>query len=523
MKGAIAAGHQLTAEAGADVLRDGGNAVDACIAAAFVSWVAESTLTGPGSGGFMLVYRARDHAATLHDFFVSFPGAGLASGERARMEDVDVDFDGSTHQIFHVGAASAAVPGAPLGLESVHRRYGSRPWATLVEPAIELARTGVVLTKAQAYLHAILDLILRHTEESRAVYGPAGERLVAGDRLVLTDLADMLEVLRDRGAQELYTGEIARLIAADQATRGGSITAADLAAYRVVHRRPIGADFRGHRFLSNPPPSSGGVLIAYGLRLLDRIGVGGDPGSAGAIATLAQVMGEQESARGGSFVNDLYRGGLARRLLSDEAIEAATGRMLAGSSAGPGQSPTSTGTTHISAVDARGNAASLTATTGAGSGVIVPGTGIHLNNMIGEYFLNPLGREGKPGMRMTSMMAPSLVLAGERPRLVVGSAGSLRLRGAIMQIVVNAVSHRLGVEEAIRAPRVHLDGEHLHCEGGTDPEVLDELERAGYDVVRWRRPNLYFGGASAVEFLADGTLAAAGDPRRGGHGVVVAA
>src|SRR5215218_6666617 len=199
MKGAIAAGHPLTAEAGADVLRAGGNAVDACIAAAFVSWVTESPLTGPGGGGFMLVYRARDHAANLFDFFVSLPGFGLGPAERARMEDVDVDFDGSTHQIFHVGAASAAVPGAPLGLESVHRRYGSVPWASLIDPAIELARSGVELTRQQAYLHAILDLILRHTDEGRAIYGPGGERLVAGDRLVLSDLATTLEILRDRG------------------------------------------------------------------------------------------------------------------------------------------------------------------------------------------------------------------------------------------------------------------------------------------------------------------------------------
>ena len=522
MKGAIAAGHPLTAEAGAAILREGGNAVDACIGAAFVSWVTESPLTGPGGGGFMLVYRARDRAATLHDFFVSLPGAGLEGGTRARMEDVDVDFDGSTHQIFHVGAASAAVPGKPLGLESMHRRYASLPWKTLIEPAIDLARSGVELTRAQAYLHAILDLILRHTDESRAIYGPAGERLVAGDRLVMSDLAATLEVLRDKGAQELYTGELGRLIAADQAERGGAITADDLAAYRVIHRRPIGADFRGQRFLSNPPPSSGGVLIAYGLRLLDRLTLGGPSGSADAISTLAEVMREQGRARGGSFATDLYRGGLVARLCSDAAVEAALERIGAGAPA-VREAPAAHGTTHISVVDARGNAASLTASTGAGSGVVVPGTGIQLNNMLGEFDLNPPGREGRPGTRMTSMMAPSLVLAGERPRLVVGSAGSLRLRGAIMQIVVNAAGRGQGVEDAIRAPRVHLDEDHLHCEGGTDPAALDELERRGYDVVRWRRPNLYFGGAAAVELLEDGTLAAAGDPRRGGHGVVVAA
>jgi gamma-glutamyltranspeptidase / glutathione hydrolase len=522
MKGAIAAGHPLTAEAGAAVLREGGNAVDACIGAAVVSWVAESPLTGPGGGGFMLVYRARDRTASLYDFFVSLPGQGLGPAERARMEDVDVDFDGSTHQIFHVGAASAAVPGVPLGLETVHRRYGSLPWAALLEPGIELARSGLELTRQQAYLHALLDLILRHTEESRAIYGPEGERLVAGDWLVMSDLARTLEVLRDRGARELYTGEIGRLIAADQAQRGGAITFQDLAAYRVIRRRPIGADFRGHHFLSNPPPSSGGVLIAYGLRLLDRLALGGPAGSAGAIAALAEVMREQGLARGGSFATDLYRGGLAARLLADGTIEAAAQRIRAGVPA-VREAPAARGTTHISVVDARGNAASLTASTGAGSGVVVPGTGIHLNNMLGEYDLNPPGREGRPGLRMTSMMAPSLVLEGERPRLVVGSAGSLRLRGAIMQIVVNAVGHDFGVEDAITAPRVHLDEGHLHCEGGTDPAAQDELERMGYEVVRWRRPNLYFGGASAVELLADGALAAAGDPRRGGHGVVVPA
>ena len=166
------------------------------------------------------------------------------------------------------------------------------------------------------------------------------------------------------------------------------------------------------------------------------------------------------------------------------------------------------GTTHISVVDARGNAASLTASTGSGSGVIVPGTGIHLNNMLGEYDLNPAGGAARPGARLTSMMAPSIVLRRGRPRLVVGSAGSVRLRGAILQVVVNVVEHGLGVEEAIEAPRVHVEEPHVHCEGGADPAVLDALEARGYDVVRWRRRNLYFGGVAAVEVGAGG-----GSPR----------
>ena len=177
----------------------------------------------------------------------------------------------------------------------------------------------------------------------------------------------------------------------------------------------------------------------------------------------------------------------------------------------------SRGTTHISVIDGKGNAVGLTASTGAGSGVVVPGTGIHLNNMIGEF---DLAKAPRPGARLSSMMSPSIVLRDGLPHLVVGSAGSLRLRGAVMQIVVNAVAHDLPVEDALERPRVHLDGENLHCEGGHDPAELDRLEAMGWNVMRWRSRNLFFGGASAVTFV-DGQLAAAGDPRRGGAGVVV--
>jgi gamma-glutamyltranspeptidase/glutathione hydrolase len=179
------------------------------------------------------------------------------------------------------------------------------------------------------------------------------------------------------------------------------------------------------------------------------------------------------------------------------------------------------GTTHISVVDAEGNAASLSISTGSGSGVVVPGTGFQLNNMLGEFDLVSHGHELKPGTRLTSMMAPSIALEDGRPRLVVGSAGSVRLWGAIMQVAVNVLGHGMRVKEAIEAPRVHLEGEDVHCEGGTAAEEMDRLEELGHAVTRWRRRNLYFGGVSAVEMLADGSLAAAGDPRRGGHGIVV--
>jgi gamma-glutamyltranspeptidase/glutathione hydrolase len=279
--------------------------------------------------------------------------------------------------------------------------------------------------------------------------------------------------------------------------------------------------YRGYEVISNPPPSSGGILIAYGLALEERAGNGG-VGSAESLAVLVEVMREQGRVRGDDFNAGLHRGGLAGRLLSARALSAAARRVRNRVESGRPEHAPNGGTTHVSVVDADGNAASLSSSTGSGSGVIVPGTGIQLNNMLGEYDLVS-GGPASPGRRLTSMMAPTVVLGERGPRLVVGSAGSVRLRGAIMQVIANVVGHGLDVADAIGAPRVHLDEPHVHCEGGFDAAELDRLAAWGYEVVRWRRRNLFFGGANAVEVRDDGALAAAGDPRRGGAGIVVSA
>ena len=478
VRGAIAAGHPLTADAGARVLREGGGAVDACIAAAFVSWVCESPLTGPGGGGFMLVHDAASAQTTVLDFFVSVPHAASASPE---LLELAVDFDGDTQQLFRTGPGAVAVPGAARGLEEAHRRYGRVAWAELVAPAATLARDGVELTPMQGYLHQILDPLLRHSPEGDALYGNAGAPYRRGDRFAAPELGATLERVARDGAAVLYDGELAERIVAHVRGGGGALTREDLAAYDVVQRDPVSVAYRGHEFRSNPPPSSGGVLIALGLRALgDR-----DPTPLG----IAEAMDAQEAARGETFARALYSGDDALRVLR--------------------------GTTHISVVDADGNAASLSASLGSGSGVVVPGTGIHLNNMLGELDLVGASR---PGERLTSMMAPSLVLRDGAPRLVLGSAGSARLRGAILQVTANVVARGFDVESAVTAPRLHAESGVVHCE---DPQAADELEAAGRTVVRWKERNLFFGGVSAVE-IRDGGWAAAGDPRRGGAGVVVA-
>jgi len=459
VQGAIAAGHPLTAEAGADVLRAGGNAVDACIAAAAVSWVCESPLTGPGGGGFLLFHDAAAGRSVLLDFFVAVPERPAESTD---MVELAVDFDGDTQQLFHTGPAAVAVPGVALGLWEAHRRFGSFAWPDLLAPAARLARDGVVVDEPRAYLHRILDPLLRHSPEGDALYGPGRARSV-GETFAMPELAETLDRLAADGPDVLYRGELAERIA-------GHVPLAleDLARYDVVERQPLSVAYRGGEFRTNPPPSSGGKLLAVGL---DSLG-DADPTP----LAVAQAMDAQEAAR----------------------------------DAGPLR-----GTTHISVVDAAGDAASLSCSLGSGSGVVVPGTGIHLNNMLGEA---DLAGGAQPGGRLASMMAPSLLLEEGRPRLVVGSAGSARLRGAILQVVANVAARGLGVEEAIDAPRIHVEGGVAHCE---DAAAADELEAAGYPVVRWRQRNLFFGGVSAVEVCGDGTLAAAGDPRRGGAAVVV--
>jgi gamma-glutamyltranspeptidase/glutathione hydrolase len=477
MKGAIAAGHPLTAEAGARVLEAGGSAVDACVAAAFVSWVCESPLTGPGGGGFMLVHEARSGTSRIFDCFVAVPREA-AVGE---LLELAVDFDGDTQQLFRTGAAAVAVPGTALGLDAAHRSFGRVPWSELVEPAARLARDGFELTLAQGYLHAILDPLLRHSPEGDAMYAVEGRSAQAGERLAFPELAATLERLAEDGASVLYSGDCARAIVEHVQEGGGALQLTDLASYRVIRRRPVVVSYRGHEFRSNPPPSSGGVLLGLGLQAL------GD--AEPTPSAIVRAMEAQEAVRDAAFARALYRGGLAKRVLS--------------------------GTTHISVIDGSGDAASLSASLGSGSGVVVPGTGIHLNNMLGE--LDLIGASN-PGERLTSMMAPSIVLREGRPRLVVGSAGSARLRGAILQVTANVVGVGMSVEDAVEAPRVHAESGVVHCES---PAAADALEAEGRAVVRWRERNLYFGGVSAVEVLDDGAFAAAGDPRRGGASVVV--
>ena len=439
------------------------------------------------------------------------------------MESIDIDFDATSQVVYLIGAGSCAVPGAVAGLEAAHERYGSLPWRRLLEPAIDLAREGVELTPQQAYLHAILDLILRHAPEGRAIYGESG-RLTAGERVVMRDLAATLERLAEGGARELYRGELGRELVRFLAENGGLVTRADLEDYRVIWRRPSRVSYEGREFVSNPPPSSGGVLIGYGLSLLDRLGGrrkarqrGGDRAARRGHARA--VAGADGELRRGPLPGRARAQALSRRRTSGRPCDRIERREASVPEAG----------------GARRDHAHLGRRRAGKRGLA--------HRLDRLWLRRDRARHRHPHEQHARRVRPEpsgqanaardaahehdgavdRARRRRRPRLVVGSAGSLRLRGAILQIVVNVVHHGMPVEEAIEAPRVHFDDGHVHCEGGSDPAELERLEARGYDLVRWRRQNLYFGGAAAVERRADGSLAAAGDPRRGGHGIVVPA
>jgi gamma-glutamyltranspeptidase / glutathione hydrolase len=485
MQGMVAAGHELTAQAGARVLREGGNAVDAAVGAMLTSFVAEPLLTGLGAGGYMLVAGAGEKP-TLLDFFVEAPGQGSSNTERAPLMPIDVSF-GDAVQVFHIGASSCGTYGMPAGVCAAMRHWGSVALKDLAAPAASLARRGVQLNAEQAYIAEILSALLLSTPECAARWAPEGRVLKQGDVLVDSDLADALERLGREGDRPFYEGDVAAAVLAWLEPRGGALTAADLASYRAIEREPVQVGYRSRSVLTNPPPSAGGILLAYSLALLDR-----GPGP----PSLEQTVAAMEAAqfeRTPEFVEGLAERGFGERFWSS--------RM--GS------------TTHISVLDADGLACSVTATNGEGSGVIVPGTGLHLNNVMGEQDLSPLGfHRQPPGTRMPSMMAPTIVLAGDDVQLVVGSAGSNRIRSALLQTIVAVVDHGRSAEQAVASPRVHFEDGILYSEPGVD---LETVAGPGRTVSRFRALNLFFGGVQAIQRdPGTGAVTGAGDPRRGG-------
>lgn len=515
MRGVVAAGHPLTAAAGVAMLEQGGNAFDAAVAAVLAACVAESTLTSAAGGGFLLAHTAQGENV-LFDFFCQTP-AVKALGKPPHFYPIQANF-GDAVQEFHIGLGSMAVPGVLAGLLRVHQRLGQLPLDAIAEPALHYAQTGVDIDSFRAYCFDLLEPILMATPEARAIYAPQGHLLRQGERQRLPEFADFLKRVVKTGAASLYDGEIAQQITHDCAQMGGYLTLADLQSYQVIERSPLAVQYRGTTLLTNPPPSSGGTLIAFALKLLEQVELAAlDPASPEYLDWLRAAMRLTNQARRDGYDANLYQTNIADWFLGEAHLAHYREQFhdLPVPSAGVNKWGS---TTHVSVVDAAGNAASVTTSNGEGSSYVIPGTGVMVNNMLGEEDLNPQGfHQWQPGQRISSMMAPTLVLRQGRPQLVLGSGGSNRIRTAILQVILNKVDFGMPLEAAVSAPRIHWERGTLHLEPGFDSGGLAAAGVGAEDEqVWWQQTNMFFGGVHAVAVEPDGRLAGAGDARRGG-------
>ncbi|MEO0430395.1 MAG: gamma-glutamyltransferase [Cyanobacteria bacterium J06656_5] len=518
MGGVVAAGHEETAAAAVEMLKQGGNAFDAAVAGVLASCVAESVLTSLAGGGFLLAHTGvGEHV--LFDFFSQTP-ASKELAHPLEFYPIHADF-GDVVQEFHIGLGAMAVPGVLKGLVHVHRKLGRLSLERVVMPAIALARQGVVVNDFLAYVYGLLKPILLATEGARAIYAPAGKLLQTGDRLYMPAFADALERLVSQGEAEFWQTMAAEITQ----TQGSYLTAADFANYQVIERQPLCLDYHGTQLLTNPPPSAGGGLIACSLALLAGCEPGcksgcelSDHGSPDHLLALSQAMRLTNVARRDGYDARIHQPTVAQEFLSaahlgqyQQALGDAIAHLQSAQIANKLGS-----TTHLSVIDNDGNAASVTTSNGEGSSYVIPNTDIMVNNMLGEEDLNPHGfHQWTPNQRMSSMMAPTMVLRDGRPYLVLGSGGSNRIRTAILQVISNLVDFDMPLEDAVAAPRIHWENNLFHFEPGFDQAALGHITGSAKPIW-WPTQNMFFGGVHAVGLDENGILHGAGDSRRRG-------
>jgi gamma-glutamyltranspeptidase/glutathione hydrolase len=517
----VAAGHSQTAAAAEAILRDGGNAFDAAVAAMATACVVEPVLASLGGGGFVLACPANGRPR-VYDFFVNTPLQCLPQAD-LDFHPTLADF-GTQTQEFHIGRGSIATPGFVAGAFALQRELGRMTMRDLLSPAVNLAKQGHRVTQFQAYLFNVVKPIFLATPECAAIFASANANASAnsdcelvreGELLRQELLGDFLENLALEGEALFYRGEVAAALQRDH-VNGGQLSRADLECYTVHTREPLKLKVAGVQVLTNPPPSSGGTLCAFGLSLLDAAtlqAMGADDVHYQlAIADILQATHEAriEAIAANRATDRAAAANASRRNVLDPALlsryrHEVMGRLHA-----------RRGTTHISIIDAEGNLASVTVSNGEGSGYVVPGTGIVMNNMLGEADLNPGGfQRWVPGQRMTSMMMPSAVRWADGTQVACGSGGSNRIRSALLQVLLRMVVHGDTPQAAVLAPRLHVEDELLSVEGGFDNEAMAPLLAAWPQHQLWESRNLFFGGAHTVRSgpnACDGI----GDPRRGG-------
>jgi gamma-glutamyltranspeptidase/glutathione hydrolase len=500
---AIAAPSTASAQAALDVARSGGSAVDAAVAAMAVAMSTEPGIVSALGGGFVAVWPPGGEPE-LVDGNVEMPGRGLPVERLGTgLRKITTTYGGGV--TMYAGHGSVATPGSFAALGSAHDRHGRLPWADVLAPAITVTRRGYPLGVSAASYLAITGttLFAWDPETAALLLDDDGQPLAAGTLIQDHALSATLELVAERGAEELYVGEIGRAIAADCAEREGLITAADLTAYQPIVRQALRSDLGSWALATNPPPSIGGPLLSVMLaEIMAREG-----------RTWSDVIEIQEHVLSyrhhvHDFSEDLEEDGYT--LLDLVASEGLRGLALP-----PHTAPS---TAHVSVVDADGMACAITASSGYGSGAMVPGTGLMLNNCLGEPELNRRGVHALPsGTRLASNMAPTVARRDDGAVLAIGSPGADRITTALMQVLTRYCLMGIDLQEAIDRPRLHIkvvEGDGCRLEYEQDDELAAAAAASPLEKIVHPSCSMYFGGVAAALRQADGSLYAAADPRR---------
>ena len=525
-RGMVVSQNAIASGVGAEILRRGGNAVDAAVAVGFALAVTLPRAGNIGGDGFMLVHDAKTGEQVFFDFRSVAPKAATLA--------MYIDNQGKEASIASRGYLAPSVPGTVAGLAMAHKRFGKLAWKDVVAPAIALARDGVALTPDEAFVFSWGKERLSTSAAAKAAYyRPDGSLYRAGDILRQPDLAWTLNQIAERGADGFYKGPVAERFAADMKAHGGLITLDDLASYRAVERKPLRGTYRGLEVVTAPPASAGGATLLNMLNILEGFDLKSyGPGSAQSLHIMAEamklgyadryrVLGDTDfvTAPVQGFISKAY--GQERAKLIDPAKALPAQQLRAGDPA-RFESPS---TTHFSVADAEGNVVSTTYTLGAdfGSGVMIAGTGVLLNNQMNNFDHENAAkalRDGTPpplnamapGKRMLSTMMPTIVMKDGKPWLVTGTPGGSTIIDTVLQIVVNVVDFKLNVEEATHQPRIFQDtGKTLRVEPNFNPDTVRILGSMGHTVVS----DETMGSAQSI-MIENGYFLGAADPRRPG-------
>ncbi|HVZ09801.1 gamma-glutamyltransferase [Rhodopila sp.] len=507
-RGMVITNHPLASAAGAEMLAAGGNAVDAAVAALFALTVVEPMMVGILGGG-MAHIRLADGTHTVIDGQSTAPAA---TGPTTYTPDPTappgvMDTVGRRNA---VGPTAVAVPGNLMGWCEALDRFGTFSRADVMEPAIRHASRGFRVTP---YLHECVSDCAADMARDAAIaklYLPGGAPIAAGARLVTGEYAETLRSVARDGPALLYTGSLGRLYADHMERTGGYITRADLSGYRTVTREPVRGTYRGHEIVGPPPPTSGPLHIIQMLNILEGFDIGGlGFGTVETVHLLAEVLKIAFADRAAATADPAFIKVPVEALLSKDyaarrraAIDPSRAQAWSAEVAPEG----SAYTTHITVADAYGNVVASTQTINSlfGARYMVPGTGMIPNNYM--FVFDP--RPGKassvqPGKRVTSSMAPVIVLRDAKPVYALGLPGGLRIFPSVMQALSNLIDHGMSVQEAVEAPRVWTQGYGLELEGGIAEDVAAGLAAMGHDVLRVGN---VAGGMSALRFHPDGTM-----------------